>query len=445
MQAYKGPMLLGLFFECILYMTNFNQFINDNINYILFTCIAGTYLLILVFFPAAYIWAVYEDLTGEWAQWFSFLAACLLAFRISMMPSQYRTFFFLLGIASFYVLMEEVSWGQRLLNYASPTFFTEHNLQNETNLHNFFVGPQDTIIRSIIEYGLALALCSYGLLYPLLLKKGLKSATFLSRWIPSPPLSLWPFFVTAGFLELSPFYMLEQELAELLVAVGLLIMCLHYYLRHKQQTLHIQPSTRLISLTASIIILLSFMTTYSVNSIPHMQAQINDRIDYGYRKFSDRYERYQAWGSSAQLKERLLQKKPRDVELIREIATLYQRDGNLQKARHWVSKALLIDLPRFQRYPDWVSVNLSLAKTYALSQADSEVKRHLDHALEGAKKKVARSPDNAKSIYWLGKTYAQRREKQLATQAFKHALKLDPESTRYRNAYVDSLNDKPVE
>ena len=43
----------------------------------------------------------------------------------------------LIGICFFIFAFEEISWGQSLLKFDSPTFFKTHNYQQETNLHNF--------------------------------------------------------------------------------------------------------------------------------------------------------------------------------------------------------------------------------------------------------------------------------------------------------------------
>ncbi len=194
--------------------------------YGLFIAITGAYLLMVMYFPIAYIWAVYEDLVGEWAQWYCFLAALVFSVMVAIKSTQYRFFFSFLSIACFYVVMEEISWGQRLLDYSSPEFFREHNLQSEANLHNFLVGPYDTLLRTVIEYLLAAALTLFGLVYPVALRLKWRLALFFNRWIPAPPIYLWPFFVTAALLELSPFYMLEQELAELLVGTALAVMAM---------------------------------------------------------------------------------------------------------------------------------------------------------------------------------------------------------------------------
>jgi len=39
-------------------------------------------------------------------------------------------------ILAFLAGMEEISWGQQLFHFPSSTYFIEHNLQQETNLHN---------------------------------------------------------------------------------------------------------------------------------------------------------------------------------------------------------------------------------------------------------------------------------------------------------------------
>ena len=42
----------------------------------------------------------------------------------------------LMGMAMFVGFGEEISWGQRIFDILSPDFFSKHNLQGETNIHN---------------------------------------------------------------------------------------------------------------------------------------------------------------------------------------------------------------------------------------------------------------------------------------------------------------------
>jgi tetratricopeptide (TPR) repeat protein len=170
-----------------------------------------------------------------------------------------------------------------------------------------------------------------------------------------------------------------------------------------------------------------------------MKVQTDDRLQYGYTKFASRYQRYEAWGQVAQLYEHSLAQNPRDISLLRDIAQMYRKFGDEQKLKEYSEKAMAIDLPRFKRYPTWVSVNLSLAKTYALIDDKVEVKRHLDNALFGARNKVKKAPDSASAAYWLGKTHDQRGEFRAAAQQYKRALEFKPGNSKYQMAYKNVL------
>ena len=139
----------------------------------IFVLIVGGYLTLALRFPVGYIWATYEDMYGEWTQMYLFvmvtLSALWLVFRGT---GRYRPFFMLLAAAGFFTAGEEISWGQRLLDIDSPEFFEDYNIQGETNVHNFFSGPVSTLSKDIVEWVLATALVTYGLIYPLLLRTG---------------------------------------------------------------------------------------------------------------------------------------------------------------------------------------------------------------------------------------------------------------------------------
>ena len=44
------------------------------------------------------------------------------------------------SIMFFFGFGEEISWGQRIFNIETPPFFSENNLQSETNIHNLMIG-----------------------------------------------------------------------------------------------------------------------------------------------------------------------------------------------------------------------------------------------------------------------------------------------------------------
>lgn len=58
-----------------------------------------------------------------------------------------RGSFILLALFFFFVAMEEISWGQRLLGIETPSWMAEQNLQGETNLHNLEFIDLDSLYR----------------------------------------------------------------------------------------------------------------------------------------------------------------------------------------------------------------------------------------------------------------------------------------------------------
>ncbi len=114
--------------------------------------------------PDFYYLSVQEDEYLEWSSFWSFLLA---AVAYSLRAASYRLEahripWFLWGVAlfCFFVAMEEISWGQRLLGYRPPTFFLEHNFQQEFNFHNVV----DTDYRKLV---LKLVIVGYGMILPL--------------------------------------------------------------------------------------------------------------------------------------------------------------------------------------------------------------------------------------------------------------------------------------
>lgn len=399
-------------------------------------------------YPMAYIWATYEDLVGEWAQWYYFLAAFILSVRLSF-SSNYRPFFVILAIACFYVVMEEISWGQRIFGFGSPEFFAVHNLQRETNLHNLIAGPYSTAIKDLIEYSLAAALVLFGFVYPLVLKKNWIISQHLSRWVPAPPLYLWPFFVTGAVLELGPFHFNEAEIAELLIGAALAIMTLHYYY-HGTPIQFIDPvkqpgnSKRLalsIGVLTSAVLIFSLVTTTAIYAIPHIQVKIDNRIVNGIEKFAGRYVRYDKWATAAQLYERLHFFEPQRSSVLRKLAKCLREMGDRRGFELWVSKAIANDSARYRIDPNSISVNQSLARSYRLFGQYEESNEHLAKALSVALERVERQPNSASAAYWLGKVYQLLDRETLAAEQFNRAYELKPTSSKYRKAAFETQTE----
>ena len=59
----------------------------------------------------------------------------------------------IISILFFYIFGEEISWGQHIFEWESFGIFSNYNLQQETNIHNFF-NPYFFVIYPLIGVGL---------------------------------------------------------------------------------------------------------------------------------------------------------------------------------------------------------------------------------------------------------------------------------------------------
>lgn len=420
----------------------------------LYALVVTVYLLLAYSFPVAYIWATYEDLYGEWGQTFFYMAACLFSLLMCRRQSRYRWFFVVLALATFYVFMEEISWGQRIIGFESPDVFKRYNLQNEANIHNLLVGPISTTTKEVVEWVLASALFLYGVLYPLTLKLRWRVATWFDRLgFAAPPFYLWPYFLTAAWLELAPFGFNEAEVAEILVGSSLAFMTMHYWLLTRRQLdVHDSAgwppgtSTRLavsILLITVVVASLSLLTTRYIYADDVKRDRIDRRVLNGYEKFAKRYERFGRLDITAELLERVHGKEPGRTSILRRIAKTYRAMGDEDRFRLYNQKALDVDLAIYAKKPDKISTNISLARTYRQRGETEKVRFHAKRAREIALARVEAHPDSAHAAYWLAKTYRLTGDRVAALMEYKRALELKPGSTKYRRAYYSMRRQVP--
>jgi len=417
--------------------------------YALVAAIVAFYTITALWFPMVYIWATYEDLLGEWAQFWSLALATVLSFRLATRRTPFRWFFGLLAASCFYVAMEEISWGQRLVGFSSPEFFKTNNLQGETNLHNFLTGPYATTLKAAITYVLAAALTIYGVMYPLALRWRFRLAKWVNdRGVAAPPLYLWPFFLVATVLECGPFHFNEAEVAELLVGLALALMTVHYQFSRTVQpdsrdVEHLPPGTskrlaRRIAMATAVILSLAFATTTAVYASPSGRARIQKRLENGIEKFAGRYERYECWKTAAGLYVRLYSGSPRRVSVVRGLANCYSQMGDEVRFQRYIKKAIDLDLARLQKRRTSASANRSLARTYRLTGQSSSAEKCLKNALRICLRRVKERPNDPSAAYSLGKTYSMMGRHGAALAQYSKAFQLNRASKRYRKAYLSA-------
>lgn len=411
----------------------------------IFALIIGAYALMAFRYPLAYIWATYEDLVGEWAQTYSFLAAAVLAVIVATRRSRYRWFFAVLAVACSYVFLEEISWGQRIFGFDTPDFLKSRNLQGEANLHNLFTGPHKTLLKDLISIAVSLALVAYGLAYPLLQKLGWRVALWFDRiGVAAPPLVLWPFFTLAAFFELKPLSFNEAEIAELLIAFALATTGLHYLFATRRglpadgrgwERSHSLVLGQQIIFLAVAVLGVASATTVAFYSVPANKERVDRRIENGIEKFAGRYERYDRCDIAIDLYRMLLQKEPERVYILRKSAACYRDMGEQDLFEETVAKAIRIDLDRYDAEPWRASVNQSLVRSYRLAGNDERAAAHLEEALHIGIARITEHPDSASAAYSLGRSLQLAGRHAEALEQFTRAYDIDRTSSRYRRAF----------
>ena len=91
-----------------------------------------------------------ENLTAVW-----FLLAGLLLFVTAFAERSFfqRCAYILGGMAMVFAAGEEISWGQRILGFATPDFLTPLNVQQEFTVHNTANGTSVPRINQINSIG----------------------------------------------------------------------------------------------------------------------------------------------------------------------------------------------------------------------------------------------------------------------------------------------------
>jgi hypothetical protein len=145
-----------------------------------------------------------EDGLVENAQALFYFGAALMQLYLSCFLLRkdriLRFYHILLFGLFFFVAMEEISWGQRIFSWKSPSFFWEHNFQREINIHNIWYGTY-----SFSNIVLILFISSYCVLIPLVKHASDKIRKVIDRiHLPTLDLNLVPIFIMAGLIHSAP-------------------------------------------------------------------------------------------------------------------------------------------------------------------------------------------------------------------------------------------------
>jgi len=196
-------------------------------------------------YPDIYSALIQEDAGVENIQALTYLASSLLAFFVSAKFLRNGLFFgailhSVLAIGLLFISIEEISWGQRLMGFGLPEFFARHNTQNELSIHN--LAPIQLAL-----HGIYILIGAYGSfawilarhIEPRLNENRRQLVSYLAPdWFISP----YFFFTLLTYILLesnrpgegSFLKWKDQEIAELLLSLGFLILVLSNHLKLKK-------------------------------------------------------------------------------------------------------------------------------------------------------------------------------------------------------------------
>ena len=189
----------------------------------------------------SYLRRISEGSLVEWLGFLLLFSAAILLWKAARLQGAARvTLLMRTGAVGLFLLsMEEMSWGQMIFNWDTPELMNEHNIQHETNLHNLsFLNAHTWTIAACVFtllFGLAVAgfllrrrgILVFGSLADVLLPLGCTASYFAIS-----ALMYWGVVLEKWGYDLVLLHTREQEIAEFLFSIGVLIDMVYLYLGH---------------------------------------------------------------------------------------------------------------------------------------------------------------------------------------------------------------------
>jgi len=391
--------------------------------------VGGAWLMLfagmLIWWPHGYVWLTYEDCLVEWAQALYCLTALMLFVVLVRRGPAGRKFYLLMAVGCVYLLGEELSWGQRLLGFEVPELFIRGNLQQETNLHNFLIGPYGTLIKHVSQWGLAILFGCCGVVILFFRPDGNRKEIY--RLIPYWPARYLGFYLLASaVLELEPWAMNESEWAETLIYFSLVSYALYCYRRGRE----VRGQSVMLMFVG---LALAGMICAAMLARPVMAGPVLQRLENGKRLFVERYQQKGWLLQSDQLLDSLLDTGADKAWVLRAQAKNQRlREPATERWKQILQRAVDYDLEQLRKSPQQVSRRLSLFEDYAQLGQRQHAEKTLTEAVESARVAVENFPESGESWYWLGQIYVLVGKRTEAMQCFERAAMIDPQQSAYR-------------
>jgi hypothetical protein len=195
-----------------------------------------------------------EDSLFEWLTALFYLVAAILL--VCTYKKNRNIFLLLLAIVLFFGAGEEISWGQRIFNFATPEELKKVNVQGEFTIHNIEMftnqkldGHTGAGFERVLEMDFLFKLFTllFGVALPIVVYHNKWMAAFVQKLkVPVPPLTLGIFFfiswiflrLSVGHIALRPnmveywkIRMAGPEISEFIGSYILAIIALYFYKR----------------------------------------------------------------------------------------------------------------------------------------------------------------------------------------------------------------------
>ncbi len=189
-------------------------------NFIFCLAIAAGVLWIHYFAPVAYTHLIMEDSWGEYGTFVCYIFAFALVFWAVKLNKRLRKpGYTLFALFLFFIGMEEISWGQRLIGITTPQFFVQLSSQSELNFHNS------------LKFITVSLFCGAIIIWSLVLPQGVKYSAAVRRLMDLFGIPLVKshhavyFLLAVSFLLLFPIVK-RDEVGEFLLSFAFLIVAL---------------------------------------------------------------------------------------------------------------------------------------------------------------------------------------------------------------------------
>lgn len=163
------------------------------------------------------------------------------------------TTYWVLTAAAFFVGMEEISWGQRLLGYEEPEFWSKHNVQSEFTFHNFGFFQEHLLHLSFIIAGFIGSFCWIALRFWQKRQLANKTTRFdLSYIFPDWPISSFFYPVLIFYIVIDTplrdnyefLKSADQEHWEFVMSLGILLFFVICFFRQARERDAIAEATK---------------------------------------------------------------------------------------------------------------------------------------------------------------------------------------------------------